>query len=91
MIEEELGAVDPLNWVAKARTDSILLQNGRADEIVPKPALQALAEAAGPAATLRWYDQGHAPSEAAFDGQLDWLAERLALDGSIVDGAAGGP
>ncbi len=91
VVTEELGAVDPLRWVALAPADSILLQNGSSDEVVPKAALEALAKAAGPAATVRWYDQGHTPSDKAFNDQLDWLAERLGLDGSIVEGAAGGP
>ena len=91
VITDELGAVDPLRWVALAPADSILLQNGRQDEVVPAAALEALAAAAGPAATVRWYDQGHTPSDEAFEDQLDWLAERLGLDGSIVEGAAGGP
>ncbi len=91
VITEELGAVDPLRWVALAPADSILLQNGRSDEVVPKTALEALSSAAGPAAAVRWYDQGHAPSDKAFDDQLDWLSKRLGLDGSVVAGAAGGP
>ncbi len=91
VIRDELGAVDPLRWIALAPPESILLQDGRSDEIVPTAALQALAEAAGPAATWRWYDQGHAPSDRAFADQLDWLTERLDLDGSVVVGAAGGP
>ena len=90
-IERELGAVDPLRWVALARPGTMLLQNGRTDEVVPRAALDALAKAAGAAAKVRWYDQGHAPSSAAFNDQLDWLAERLDLDGSVVKGAAKGP
>jgi len=90
-IERELGAVDPLRWIALARPGSVLLLNGRNDEVVPKAALQALAKAAGPAATVRTYDQGHAPSPAAFTDLHAWLAERLDLDGSLVKGAATGP
>ncbi len=90
-IERELGSVDPLRWIGLARPDSILLQNGRSDEVVPKEALQALLKAAGPAARVKWYDQGHAPSSAAFKDQLGWFVERFDLDGSIVKGAAKGP
>ena len=90
-IEEELGAVDPLRWVERARPNSILLQNGRSDEIVPRAALDALAAAAGQAAEVRWYDQGHTPSNAAWADQLDWTADRLGLGGPIVEGAAAGP
>jgi dienelactone hydrolase len=90
-IEEELGAVDPLRWVELARPNSILLQNGRSDEVVPRAALDALAAAAGPAAEVRWYDQGHAPSNATWADQLDWTADRLGVEGPIVEGAAAGP
>ena len=90
-IEEELGAVDPLRWVELARPNSILLQNGRSDEVVPRAALDALAAAAGSAAEVRWYDQGHTPSNAAWADQLDWTADRLGVDGPIVERAAAGP
>jgi len=68
----------------------VLLRNGRNDEVVPKAALQALTKAAGPAATVRTYEQTHAPSPATFTELLTWLAERLDLDGSLVKGAAAG-
>ena len=90
-IEQELGAVDPLRWVKLARPGTILLQNGKSDEVVPRAALDALAAAAGKAAEVRWYDQGHAPSNAAWADQLDWTADRLGVAGPIVKGAASGP
>jgi dienelactone hydrolase len=91
VIEQELGAVDPLRWVKLARPGTILLQNGKSDEVVPRAALDALAAAAGKAAEVRWYDQGHAPSNAAWADQLDWTADRLGVAGPIVKGAATGP
>ena len=90
-VRRELGAVDPLRWVAHARSGSILLQDGRTDEIVPRKALQALAKAAGGAAEVRWYDQGHAPSRAAYADQLDWMAAKLGVGGPVVKGVDAGP
>jgi dienelactone hydrolase len=90
-IEQELGAVDPLRWVKLARARTILLQDGTRDEVVPRAALDALAAAAGKAAEVRWYDQGHAPSNAAWADQLDWTADRLGVAGPVVEGAAAGP
>jgi dienelactone hydrolase len=87
----ELGVVDPLRWVAQARPGTILLQNGRTDEIVPRKALDALADAAGAAAEVRWYDQGHTPSKQAYLDQLEWMAAKLGVDGPVVKGAASGP
>ena len=57
---------------------------------MPRAALDALAAAAGKAAEVRWYDQGHAPSNAAWADQLDWTADRLGVAGPIVKGAAAG-
>jgi predicted esterase len=91
VVIRELGAVDPLRWVARARRGTILLQDGRQDEVVPLAALRSLATAAGPAAELRWYDQGHAPSKGAYLDQLAWLAARLGVGGPVVKGAASGP
>ncbi len=90
-IRRELGSVDPLTWVAKARPGTVLLQDGRKDEVVPRAALEALRKSAGPAAELRWYDQGHAPSQAAYADQLDWMASKLAVKGRRVKGANAGP
>ena len=47
-IRRELGAVDPLRWVAKARPGTVLLQDGRKDAVVPRAALQALARRSAP-------------------------------------------
>jgi dienelactone hydrolase len=90
-IERELGAVDPLRWIHRAPAASILLQDGRSDEVVPRSALVALARAAGPAAEVRWYDQGHEPGTKAFGDGLDWIAARLGVHGPSVQGANAGP
>jgi dienelactone hydrolase len=90
-ILRELGSVDPLRWVARARPGTVLLQDGREDEVVPRAALEALRKAAGSAAEVRWYDQGHAPSQAAYADQLDWMASKLGVAGPRVKGARPGP
>src|SRR4029078_6521476 len=68
-IEQELGLVDPLRWGQLARENTILLEDGKSDEVVPRAALDALAAAAGKAAEVRWYDQGHAPANVAWADQ----------------------
>jgi dienelactone hydrolase len=85
-----LGQADPLRLVRRARPGSILLQNGERDEVVPRPALEALA-AAAPQADVRWYDADHALDAPAFRDQLDWLSARLGLRGRQVAGARTGP
>lgn len=85
-----LGQADPLRWIRKARPGSLLLQDGTQDEIVPRPALEALA-AAAPRPDVRWYESDHALGEAAYRDQLDWLEARLGLGGRAVRGARTGP
>jgi dienelactone hydrolase len=86
-----LGEVDPLRQLPQARAATLLLQDGRRDEVVPRAALDTLVAAAPAGAEVRWYAAGHALNEAAYREQLDWLGARLALEGQSVRGALTGP
>jgi dienelactone hydrolase len=91
-VERILGAVDPLRAIARARPGSLLLQNGRRDEVVPQRALRALVKAAAPARPdVRWYPVGHELDEAADRDHLAWLQRKLAVRGPPVPGAPTGP
>jgi dienelactone hydrolase len=91
-MRRELSTMDPLRWVARARPGTVLLQNGRKDEIVPRAALQNVVRAAGADEEVRWYAaQGHAPGKKAWLDQLRWTAAKLGVDGPVVKGAASGP
>lgn len=90
-VRRELGAVDPLRWIAHARPGTVLLQDGREDKVVPRAALDQLVRAAGKSAEVRWYDQGHVPGPAAFGDQLDWMAEKLGVGDPVVEGVNPGP
>jgi dienelactone hydrolase len=70
--------MDPLRWIARGRPGSIFLQDGLHDELVPRPALEGLAQAAPPRTRVRWYDAGHRLNAKAFRDQLAWLERRLA-------------
>jgi len=76
-IRTSLGAVDPLRWIARARPGTLLLEDGRHDEVVPRRALLALAHAAPPRTTLRWYDAGHRLDRKAVRDQTAWLLRAL--------------
>ena len=89
-VEDVLTPIDPLSRIAEAKGD-VLLQAGRSDSVVPEPALQALADAAPDDAELRWYEAEHDLDDRARREQLDWLTERLGIDGPPVSGAATGP
>jgi dienelactone hydrolase len=85
-----LDQVDPLRLIAEAKPDTLLLQNGRQDTVVPRAALEALVAAAPTETDVRWYDAGHDLNLPAYRDQLAWLAERLKA-GPAVKGARTGP
>jgi len=82
-----LESVDPVRYVARARPGSLLLEDGRRDEVVPRAALLNIADAAPKGTTVRWYDAPHALDRAAYHDAYDWLAYRLPIDGPRVRGA----
>jgi dienelactone hydrolase len=89
-VREVLGSVDPIRYVARARPGSILLEDGRRDEVVPHAALLNIAHAAPAGTVVRWYDATHALNSKAYDDAFDWLARKLPIDGPRVKGAATG-
>jgi len=90
-IRASLTQIDPLRWIARARPGSVLLQDGRRDEIVPRPALLALAKAAPKGSLLRWYAAGHELNPQAYRDQLAFLQQKLPIRGPSVPGARTGP
>ncbi len=91
MVRTTLRAIDPLRWIARARPGTILLQDGRADQVVPRAALLALAHAAPRGTQFRWYPAPHELSVAAYRDQLTWLSGKLGIAGRAVAGARTGP
>jgi dienelactone hydrolase len=90
-VRRVLGEVDPLRTIRQAQPGTLLLQDGRFDQVVPHAALDALAAAAPKGTDVRWYRAGHDLDEAAFKAQLAWLARRLGIVGPPVSGAVTGP
>jgi len=76
-VSEVLGSVDPLRYIAYGRADSVLLEDGRNDEVVPRSALLGMVNAAPEGATVRWYDAPHALNAAAYRDAFTWLARKL--------------
>jgi len=89
-VREVLGSVDPIRYVARARPGSVLLEDGRKDEVVPHAALLNIARAAPTGTVVRWYDASHALNTQAYDDAFDWLARKLPIEGPRVKGAATG-
>jgi len=87
-VRRVLGSVDPLRYVARARPGSLLLEDGRRDEIVPRYALQNVIHAAPRGTAVRWYDTPHALDRKAYRDAFAWLARKLPILGAPVPGAA---
>ena len=81
------GSVDPLRYIGRAPAGSLLLEDGRNDEVVPRAALLNVATAAPKGTIVRWYDAPHALNRAAYHDAFDWLASRLPISGPRVRGA----
>jgi len=90
-VRSSLTQIDPLRWIARARPGSVLLQDGRRDEIVPRAALVALTNAAPSGSAVRWYPAGHELNAQAYVDQLAFLAKKLPIRGPSVRGARTGP
>ena len=87
-----LTEIDPITGVHRSVPGSVFLQDGAADEVVPQPALDAVAQAAPKGSRVKWYAGGHAPGPAELRDSLAWLSGRLRLaTTSRVAGAAAGP
>lgn len=90
-VRQSLTQIDPLRWIARARPGSVLLQDGRRDEVVPRAALVALQKAAPRGSTVRWYPAGHELNAQTYRDQLAFLAKKLPIEGPAVPGARTGP
>jgi hypothetical protein len=90
-VEQILTQIDPLAFISNARPGTILLLNGRQDEVVPRAALDAFAKAAPEETTVKWYPAGHSLDDEAWREHLSWLSEKLGIEGPPVPGAKTGP
>jgi dienelactone hydrolase len=90
-LRETMSEIDPLRWIALGDGEGLLLLNAKEDEVVPRESAQALADAAPEGTDVRWYEGGHGLSAAVYADALDWLEQRLPIDGPAVPGAPTGP
>jgi len=75
-----MAPIEPIRFLPLASSTPLLLQNGRADELVPPADAEALHAAAPASATIRWYEAGHGLNAQAARDRHDWLHERIGLD-----------
>ena len=76
-VRRVLTQIDPVRAIGRARPGSILLEDGRRDEIVLQEALRNVIRAAPPRTTVRWYDAPHALNDRAWADARSWLYDRL--------------
>jgi dienelactone hydrolase len=77
LVARGLGIVDPLRYIALARSGSLLLVDGRRDQIVPHAALLNMIHAAPSGTVVRWYDADHELDPAAYRTTFAWLVSKL--------------
>jgi dienelactone hydrolase len=78
-----LSAIDAERFIGQAAPGSVLLQFARYDRFVTEEQAQRYADAAGKAATVRWYECGHEFNDAqSTKERAEWLARRLDLAGA---------
>jgi dienelactone hydrolase len=76
-VRRALTPVDPIRAIARARPGTVLLEDGRRDAIVPRPALENVIRAAPARTTVRWSDAGHALGPRAWADARAWLVAKL--------------
>jgi dienelactone hydrolase len=76
----DMAPIEPIRFVPHATPTALLLQNGRADTLVPVADAEALHAAAPEPRTIRWYQAGHGLDQQASLDRLDWLHQQIGLD-----------
>ncbi|MDQ3065855.1 MAG: alpha/beta fold hydrolase [Actinomycetota bacterium] len=74
-------AIDTSELVDNLAPASVLFQGARFDSVVPANELEVLHERASEPKELRWYDADHNLGQFAATERVEWLADRLGLDG----------
>ena len=81
LVEQELGQRRPAPLRRAARPGTLLLEDGRRDEVVPRRRSLNMIHAAPKGTVVRWYDAGHELSAPAYRETFSWLASKLHSSG----------
>ena len=77
-INEIVGPIDPVNWVARISPRPLLMINGKDDPIVPRECTERLFAAAKEPKEILWLEGGHMPQPDAVLRKVDeWLSQHL--------------
>ena len=58
-VRRVMSSIDPLAYIHRAEPESLLIQEGRQDGVIPRAAIDALIAAAPKGTEVRWYDADH--------------------------------
>jgi dienelactone hydrolase len=75
-----MAPIEPIRFIPHAPPTSLLLQNGRMDNLVPQADAEALHAAVREPRTIRWYDAGHSLGPQALVDRHQWLNAQIGLD-----------
>lgn len=75
-----MAPIEPIRFIPHASTTALLLQSGRADNLVPPADAEALHKAAPAGRMVSWYDAGHGLNQQASYDRHDWLHDQIGLD-----------
>ena len=67
-VRRVMTSIDPLAYIHRADPESLLIQEGRQDAVIPRAAIDAIIAAAPTGTDVRWYDTDHAPGRAGVRG-----------------------
>lgn len=77
-VNQTLGPVDPVHWVARIAPRPLLMINGNGDTIVPRECTERLFRAAREPKEIVWLDGGHFPQPDGVLRKIDeWLSKHL--------------
>jgi dienelactone hydrolase len=79
IVEPLIVRTDPLRYVGHASPSALLFQNANNDSVVPRQALEALAEEGSDPKEVRWYESDHVPTEQTWAESRRWLSDQLDL------------
>jgi dienelactone hydrolase len=90
-VRDVMSSIDPLAYISRGKADRLLIQEATNDQVIPRSAIDAMIAAAPKGTEVRWYDFDHTMGPKAYAEHLEWLQEKLGIDGPPIPGAQTGP
>lgn len=81
---EEMSVLDPIRYVGHAAPAALFFQYGELDKSMPQELVHEYVGLASEPKVVRWYDTGHMISGEMYVDHLNWLAQQLQLDNTVL-------